>query len=135
MATLLCHIEINPGKEAEFETVSKEMYRRTHAEEPNCVRYEYFRAAQPSTYYCLLSFGDRLSFLEHQVSDYHEGYDFASMIKSLEMEWVDPVTDACPLIPTESGELPETVNDTIKTAAETYVVNVQAWWHQHRSMT
>jgi quinol monooxygenase YgiN len=46
MATLLCHIEINPGKEEEFEAVMKEMYRRTHAEEPNCVSYEYFRDAR-----------------------------------------------------------------------------------------
>jgi quinol monooxygenase YgiN len=91
MATLLCHIEINPGKEPEFEAVMKEMYRRTHSEEPDCVRYEYYRGARPNTYYSLLSFTDRKAFLEHQISDYHEGFDFASMIKSLEMEWVDPV--------------------------------------------
>ena len=132
MATLLCHIEINPGKEPEFEAVMKEMYRRTHAEEPNCVRYEYFRAAKENSYYCLLSFTDYGSFLEHQVSDYHEGFDFASMIKSLELEWVDPVTDASPLIPTESGQVADSASDIIKAAAETYVVNLQDWWRQHR---
>ena len=132
MATLLCHIEINPGKEQEFEAVMKEMYRRTHAEEPDCVRYEYFRGAQPSTYYSLLSFSDRFSFLQHQVSDYHEGFDFASMIKSLEMEWVDPVADASPLVPTEAGELPETASDTIRAAAENYVISVQEWWQLYR---
>ncbi|MCB1688006.1 MAG: antibiotic biosynthesis monooxygenase [Halioglobus sp.] len=133
MATLLCHIEINPGKEEEFEEVMKEMYRRTHAEEPNCVRYEYFRGARPSFYYCLLSFTDRLSFLQHQISDYHEGFDFASMIRSLEMEWVDPVTGASPLIPTESSGLPEGASESIKSAAEMYQVVVQSWWQQHRS--
>ena len=132
MATLLCHIEINPGKVQEFEAVMKEMYRRTHAEEPNCIRYEYFRSARPTVYYSLLSFTDRFAFLQHQVSDYHEGYDFAAMIKSLEMEWVDPVGDASPLIPTESGALPETVDEVIKTAAETYVIEVQEWWQQYR---
>jgi quinol monooxygenase YgiN len=132
MATLLCHIEINPGKEPEFEAVMKEMYRRTHAEEPNCIRYEYYRGAQPNTYYSLLSFTDRFSFLQHQISDYHEGYDFAAMIKSLEMEWVDPVADASPLIQTESGEIPDTANETIQTAAQTYVINVQSWWQQYR---
>jgi quinol monooxygenase YgiN len=132
MATLLCHIEINPGKEEEFEAVMKEMYRRTHAEEPNCVRYEYFRSARPNMYYSLLSFTDRFAFLQHQVSDYHEGYDFAAMIKSLEMEWVDPVGDASPLIPTESGALPEDVDEVIKTAAETYVIEIQKWWLQYR---
>lgn len=132
MATLLCHIEINPGKEQEFEAVMKEMYRRTHAEEPNCVRYEYFRGAKTNMYYSLLSFTDRFAFLQHQASDYHEGYDFAAMIKSLEMEWLDPVGDASPLIPTESGALPEKVDDIIKTAAETYVIDIQEWWQQYR---
>ncbi len=132
MATLLCHIEINPGKESEFEAVMKEMYRRTHAEEPNCIRYEYFRAAKENSYYCLLSFTDYGSFLEHQVSDYHEGFDFASMIKSLELEWVDPVTDASPLIPTELGQVADSASAIIKAAAEAYVVNLQDWWQQHR---
>jgi len=132
MATLLCHIEINPGKEQEFEAVMKEMYRRTHAEEPNCVRYEYYRGAKPNTYYTLLSFSDRFAFLQHQISDYHEGYDFASMLKSLEMEWVDPVTDASPLIPTEAGPLPDDANDAVKAAADMFVVAVQDWWQQYR---
>lgn len=132
MATLLCHIEINPGKEFEFEEVMKEMYRRTHAEEPNCVRYEYYRAAETNKYYSLLSFTDRFSFLEHQVSDYHEGFDFAAMIKSIEMEWVDPVTNAAPLIPTNATDLPDTASDLIKEAAQVYVIQVQEWWQQHR---
>lgn len=132
MATLLCHIEINTGKETDFETVMKEMYRRTHAEEPNCVRYEYFRAAQPSTYYCLMSFTDSISFLHHQISDYHEGFDFAAMIKSLEMEWIDPVKDAAPLIETTVSDLADSANEQMKVAAETYIINIQKWWQQHR---
>ena len=132
MATLLCHITINPGKEQDFEAVMKEMYRRTHAEEPNCVRYEYFRGAGKNTYYTLLSFTDNVAFLQHQVSDYHEGFDFASMIKSLEMEWVDPVAGASPLIPTEAAALPADASDAIRAAAETYVIQVQDWWQQYR---
>ncbi len=133
MATLLCHIEIHPGKEEAFEAVMKEMYRRTHVEEPDCVRYEYYRGARPGTYYSLLSFADRYAFLQHQTSDYHEGFDFAAMIRHLDMEWVDPVAGASPLIPTEVGELPHSANAAIRTAAETYQVVVQAWWQQHRS--
>ena len=133
MATLLCHIEINPGKETEFETVMKVMYRRTHAEEPNCVRYEYFRGAALNTYYCLLSFTNQTAFLEHQVSDYHEGFDFAAMIKKLDMEWIDPVTEAAPLIPTAAGTLPESANEALKAAAKLYPISVQAWWQQHRA--
>ncbi len=132
MATLLCHIEIHPGKEIEFEAVMKEMYRQTHANEPNCVRYEYYRAAQANKYYSLLSFTDGLSFLEHQISDYHEGYDFAAMIKSLEMEWIDPVQNASPLIATHSASLPANANELINQAAQTYMIKVQDWWQQHR---
>ena len=132
MATLLCHITINAGREQEFETVMREMYRRTHAEEPNCLRYEYFRAAEENKYYCLLSFSDRHAFLQHQVSDYHEGHDFAAMIASLDMEWIDPVGGASPLGPTESDPLPDDADDRIKAAADTYVLAVQSWWQRHR---
>ncbi len=132
MATLWCHIEINEGKEQGFEEVMKEMYRRTHAEEPNCLRYEYFRAAEPNKYYCLLSFTDSVAFWEHQISDYHEGFDFASMIKSLEMEWIDPVEDGSPLIPTVSTDLPADANETMKGASEIYALVIQNWWLQHR---
>jgi hypothetical protein len=70
--------------------------------------------------------------VEHQASDYHEGFDFASMIKSLDMEWVDPVTGASPLIPTESGEVPDTAREAIAVAAENYPIKVQSWWQNHR---
>lgn len=132
MATLLCHIEINPGKESDFEQVMKEMYRRTHAEEPNCVRYEYFRGAQLGKYYSFLSFTDSVAFWQHQISDYHEGFDFASMIKSLDMEWIDPVADASPLISTHSTELPAGAEGAVKTAAETFPVTEQGWWDTWR---
>jgi len=132
MATLLCHITIIPGKEQEFEAVIREMYRRTHAEEPGCIRYEYYRAAKPGKYYCLLSFIDRLAFLEHQVSEYHEGFDFAALIAALDMEWVDPVGQGAPLGPTEAGTLPGDVDDAISAAAETYPVLVQDWWQPYR---
>ena len=95
------------------------------------MRYEYFRAAQPGKYYSLLSFTDSVAFWEHQVSDYHEGFDFASMIKSLDMEWVDPVADASPLIPTKSTELPGAAPDLIKTAAQTFPVVEQSWWKKY----
>lgn len=96
------------------------------------MRYEYFRAEGVSKYYCLLSFKDRLSFLQHQVSDYHEGFDFASMIASLDMEWIDPVGDASPLKPTEADDLPGDASKTIRGAAEIYPVAVQPWWLGHR---
>ena len=51
---------------------------------------------------------------------------------SVELSVSDPVTDASPLIPTESGPLPDSASATINAAAEAYVVNVQAWWQQYR---
>ena len=54
------------------------------------------------------------------------------MIKSIEMEWVDPVTNAAPLIPTNATDLPDTASDLIKEAAQVYVIQVQEWWQQHR---
>ena len=133
MATLLCHIEINSGNEEEFEAVMKEMYRRTHAEEPNCVRYEYYRGAKEGSYYNLMSFTDGYNFLEHQISDYHEGFDFVSMIKSIELEWVDPVQAGCPITTsTEAAVLPDNASDEIKAAADAFAIQVQAWWAKFR---
>ena len=91
MPTLFCHIKIREGKETEFEAVMKSMYRSTLQKEPNCVRYEYFRAAQPGKYYSLLSFTDRFAFLQHQVSDYHEGFDFASMLMGIPRQTNTPI--------------------------------------------
>ena len=132
MATLLCHIEIHSGRELEFEAVMKEMYRRTHDEEPNCVRYEYYRGAKPGKYYSLLSFTDSGAFWEHQVSDYHEGFDFAGMIKSLDKEWVDRVAEAIPLRGTVDIEHADTASDLIKSAEQTYRIEVQSWWQKYR---
>ena len=133
MATLLCHITINKGKEEAFEAVMLDMYRRTHAEEPDCLRYEYFRGAEPRCYYCLLSYGTWESFLLHQVSDYHEGHDFAGMIESLQMEWVDPVQGASPLPATSAEAMPANLNELLRQAAKTYPVGTQAWWQDHRA--
>jgi len=112
--------------------VMKEMYRRTHAEEPGCIRYEYFRGAAVGKYYCLLSFTDWLAFLRHQTSEYHEGFDFAAMIAALELEWVDPVAQASPLAPTVAGALPPGVDAALAAAAAAYPVQVQDWWQAYR---
>src|SRR6476619_771592 len=65
MATLLAHITVKPGSEAQFERIAAEMYRRTHADEADPRRYEYWRGAERGTYYCLESFEDYLGFLAH----------------------------------------------------------------------
>jgi quinol monooxygenase YgiN len=72
MATLLAHITVKPGCEAQFEEIARTLYERTHAAEADVVRYEYWRGAAPGTYYTLLGFTDHRAFIAHQTSDHHE---------------------------------------------------------------
>ena len=62
MATILAHIQIQPGKELEFETLVGELFEAT-AQEPGKRHYEYWRSAEPGLYYCLLAFDDFHGFL------------------------------------------------------------------------
>jgi len=57
LATILAHIQIQPGMELEFETLIGELFEAT-AQEPGKRHYEYWRSAEPGLYYCLLAFDD-----------------------------------------------------------------------------
>jgi len=128
LATFLAKITIYEGKEAEFEDVARMMYAATHGNEPKCRRYEYWRGAEPRSYYCLESFDDFLAFMDHQTSDHHEAPDFGSLLESIELEWVDPIEGAADLVPTEAQELPADADDLTRRYAESHPVLVQAWW-------
>ena len=93
MATLLAHIQVKPGREADFEAIAAELYRDTHLEETGCLRYEYWRGAAPGFYYSLLSFEDFHAFLRHQVSDHHETASprIGDVCQKVKLEWVDPL--------------------------------------------
>ena len=65
MATILAHITVKPGCAARFEQIAAELYRATHDHEPNVRRYEYWRGAEPDTYYTLLSYDTFAEFIEH----------------------------------------------------------------------
>ena len=91
MATILAHLEIKPGKEAEWEAIMSDMVRQTFEQEERVLRYEYFKAQKPLHYYCLLSFEDKWAFYLHQASDYHEGHDFEAVLAHFELEYLDPV--------------------------------------------
>ena len=69
MVTLLAHIKVVPGAEARFEEIAAEMYTRSHADEADVRRYEYWRGDQPGTYYCLESFPDLDGFLADLDAD------------------------------------------------------------------
>lgn len=130
MATFLAKIKIIEGKEALFEATAREMFTATHRHEPSCRRYEYWRGAEPRTYYCMESFDDYVGFMKHQASPHHEAPDFGSMIEHMDIEWVDPIQGACDLVPTEPQELPADAGELMRQYAETMPVVMQEWWRK-----
>jgi quinol monooxygenase YgiN len=130
MATLLAHIQVKPGREADFEAIAAELYRETQAKETGCLRYEYWRGEKAGFYYSLLSFDDFHGFLHHQTSDYHEVASprIGDTCESVKLEWVDPVAESSPLPSTRMQELPEDANDLTKRYHQIFAAVVQEWW-------
>ena len=130
MATLLAHIRVKEGREAEFEAVAAELYRETHASEPACLRYEYWRGAEPGHYYSLLSFEDFHAFLRHQVSDHHELATprIADTCEAVRLEWIDPIAESSELPATEMQALPEGADEKTARYHRIFAAVVQEWW-------
>jgi len=130
MATILAHITVRPGDEARFEALARDMWAATHAEEPGVRRYEYWRGAEPGTYYTLESFDDHRAFIAHQTSDHHEtaGPQLREVIDSLRLEWLDPVAGASGLGPTEHQPAPEGADELTRRYTDKYAADVAAWW-------
>ena len=133
MATFLAKIKVFEGRESSFEETISELFRETHANEPACRRYEYWRSAEPGTYYCMASFDDYVGFMIHQSSDHHEAPDFGSYIEDMSLEWIDPVDSGSPLGPTNEQALPADASDLMKQYAENMPVAVQSWWQSLRA--
>ena len=130
MATLLAHIQVKPGREADFEAIAAELYRDTHLEETGCLRYEYWRGAAPGFYYSLLSFEDFHAFLRHQVSDHHETASprIGDVCQKVKLEWVDPLGDSSPLPPTRMQTLPDGADEKTTRYHEAFAAVTQDWW-------
>lgn len=130
MATILAHIKIRDGHEARFEVCAREMFASTHAMESGVRHYEYWRGAEPSTYYTLLAFDDYQSFITHQTSDHHEGAanELRAVIEDIRLEWVDPVGGASPLPATEHQAAAESASNLAKKYTETYKAVIADWW-------
>ena len=128
MATILAHIEIQPGKEAQWEAIMADMVKQTFEQEEGVLRYEYFKGQKPLHYYCLLSFKDKWAFYVHQASDYHEGHDSASVIAGIELEYVDPVQGASELPATEDPALPDDASEALRQTAEAWPIALAEWW-------
>jgi quinol monooxygenase YgiN len=130
MATLLAHIKVKPGRESDFESIAAKLYRDTLAEEPDILRYEYWRGAEPGVYYSLLCFEDFHGFLRHQVSDHHEAASpsIGDTCESVKLEWVDPVGESSPLPRTRMQGLPDGADEKTKRYHKAFAVVVQEWW-------
>lgn len=133
MTTLLAHIRIKPGKEAKWEAIIADMVAQTFASEEGVRRYEYWKGQEPNLYFCLLSFVDKWAFYEHQMSDYHEGHDFADVLEGIRLEYVDPVEGAGGgLARTLDPPLPADASAAQRTAQERFPLAIPAWWGGRR---
>lgn len=129
MASLLAHIQIKPGKEEKWEAIMRDMVHHTFGTEEGVIRYEYWKGQEPLSYYCLLSFKDKWAFYHHQMSDHHEGHDFADVLAGIKLEYVDPVEGAGGGLPhTSDPALPCDANEAMRTAQERFPLAIPAWW-------
>lgn len=130
MATLLAHITVRPGAEREFERIALTLYERTHTLESGVLRYEYWRGAEPRTYYTLLAFDDHRAFIAHQTSDHHEtaSPELGGVVESLRLEWLDPVAGASPLPPTEMQPPVEGATDLVVVYTNRFAAAIAEWW-------
>lgn len=130
MATILAHITVKAGCEAQFEEIAAKLYADSHEHETNIRRYEYWRGADERSYYTLLSFDDQHGFLTHQTSDHHEeaSPQIGAVVEAIRLEWVDPMTNASPLTPTNHQDAPDGADELTARYAKAYAVQVADWW-------
>ena len=130
MATILAHITVKAGQEQAWEDVCSRLYDATHAGEADVARYEYWRGEHDRTYYTLLSFTDLQAFIDHQASAHHidAGIEMRNMFEAFWLEWVDPVTTASPLPPTNAQEARPEADEVWLKYHQDYAPNVRPWW-------
>jgi quinol monooxygenase YgiN len=129
MTTLLCHITIKAGKEEKWEAIITDMVTQTFVTETGVARYEYWKGQSPNHYYCLLSFDDKQAFYRHQMSDHHESHDFADVLESIRLEYVDPVAGCGGgLAATLDTPLSADADAVMLTAQERFPLSIPAWW-------
>ena len=130
MATILAHITIKAGSEARFEQIARDLYAGTHDTETGVRHYQYWRGAEPRTYYTLLSFDDFQTFMAHQTSDHHESAapSLGEVMEAFKLEWVDPIQGASDLPPTEHQPAAADANELTKTYTDRYAAKVADWW-------
>ncbi len=131
MTTILARVRIKPDRLRQFEAIERDMAASTHANEPDCLRYECWRAAEPNTYYVLLAFRNTAGFYNHQTSDWHEAHvpGLYECFDSFDLEFVDPVKDAgSGLPPTRPDPLPADASSLALDYQRQMPVVEQSWW-------
>lgn len=128
MATMLAKIKVHDHLIDKWENTITELVDKTLANEPEVVRYEYWKSTEPNTWYGLLSFTSKHAFFVHQDADYHRTPALGECIEHMTLEFVDPVHNASPLVRTENPPLPEDAPEGIKEWEDITPVQVANWW-------
>ncbi|MEY3147126.1 MAG: hypothetical protein RL688_345 [Actinomycetota bacterium] len=130
MATILAHITVIAGCEERFEAIAEDLFRASHAHEQGLLRYEYWRGADPQTYYTLLSFTDFSAFIAHQTSEHHETASplIGAVVADLRLEWVDPVQGASELPSTDAQDLSASLDKLTQVYAKRFRAEIAPWW-------
>lgn len=135
MPTLLTHIHVHETEIGRWEEVLRLMVAHTHQSEPDRLRYEYWRGAEPGRYYALLSYPTAHAFYAHQASSYHDAFldDFARMFSEMRLEWVDPVESGGSGLPsTRDDPLPADTPEKIRDQLALYPILIPDWWGDAR---
>lgn len=130
MATILAHITVRAGSEAQFEALARELFVGTHTTETGVRAYDYWRGATPRTYYTLLSFEDFPTFIAHQTSGHHEAAspELGAVVETMRLEWVDPIAGASKFVPTEDKAIPSGSDELTIRYAKRFAAQVADWW-------
>lgn len=130
MATILARITVEPGTEADFEAIARQLYGASHGSEPGLRRYEYWRGRDERTYYTLLAFDDHRAFIAHQTSDHHEEASprLGRVIESIDLEFVDPIDGASDLPPTVHQDAPPDADELTAKYTARFAAREAAWW-------
>ena len=64
------HVKVKPGREDEFEAVSKDMVEAVRAKEPGNLFYGLFRTDQPGEYYFMERWENRAAMDAHMTADH-----------------------------------------------------------------
>jgi quinol monooxygenase YgiN len=135
MATMLAHIRVVPGRERDFEAAAAILWQRTNADEPHTIRYDYWRASEPSHYYALGCFESYDAFMDHQLSPHHLAASaaFKGIVDNVDVEWIDPIDTANDLPATNMSPTSPNASERELLYRTRYPADPRPWWIPLRS--